>query len=114
MKLLLLATIMACTYLAPGLIALSQKRHWHNTLPQVTQTQAIRWGLRMAGIFLMLLAFTVALLRDGPAFGSVLFVVASIANCLVAAISINLYPGWFTFFAICAARTGNSAEVAVS
>lgn len=85
--LLLFATVLA--YAGFALLALSQLRHWNavgcaartserqhgaNGAPSAAATHRHRQGLRAAGYTVLVLTYLCTWLRDGPAFGSLLWV----------------------------------------
>lgn len=73
--LLLLATF-AAAYGGFLCLALSQQRHWRVWLPGRQLTRPAQWALRAPGAGLLALSLLLALLRDGPSFGSLLWATA--------------------------------------
>jgi hypothetical protein len=70
---LLIAMALLC-YLGFALLALSQDRHWRRVGGgSVPCPPRLVWPARMAGCGLLLLALPLAVVRDGPDFGAVLW-----------------------------------------
>lgn len=85
--LLLLATF-AAAYGGFLCLALSQQRHWRVWLPGRQLTRPAQWALRAPGAGLL------ALLRDGPSFGSLLWATAISLAALGVAFSLSWQPRW--------------------
>lgn len=71
---LMLVGVAAAAYLGFALLALSQDRHWHHLGGARHCPRRTRIGLRVAGCALLATSLALALLRDGPSFGSLLWV----------------------------------------
>lgn len=70
----LLIALALATYLGFALLALSQDRHWQRAGGEVSCPARLILPLRTLGYGLLLLALVLALVRDGPGFGSLLWV----------------------------------------
>lgn len=95
---LLLAVFTAC-YLGFGLLALSQDRHWHQLLHSFGGGRdcppRLVLPLRVGGYALLLGALALALLRDGPGFGSLVWatMLSAGAIAIVATLTIVTLQG---------------------
>jgi biopolymer transport protein ExbB len=69
---LLLALAVAC-YMGFAMLALSQARHWQQTGGRPPLTRAKVMAFRVGGYSLLLAGLAIALWRDGPGFGSLLW-----------------------------------------
>jgi len=72
----LLLAIFATAYLGFALLAISQKRHWAAVAGTTPPRRAGVIGLRAGGGGMLLLSLALALARDGPSFGSLLWATA--------------------------------------
>jgi len=91
---LLLAGVFAAAYAGFALIALSQKRHWRRVAATPAPGPARVAVLRGAGGGLIALSLALALLRDGPSFGSLLWATAISFAALAVAFTLNARPRW--------------------
>jgi len=73
---LLLLAIFATAYAGFALLALSQRRHWVAVVRTAPPQQAGFRGLRLVGVAMLVASLILALLRDGPSFGSLLWATA--------------------------------------
>jgi hypothetical protein len=69
----LLIALALVSYLGFALLALSQDRHWSRAGGERTCPARLVTALRAAGYGLLLAAFGLALLRDGPSFGTLVW-----------------------------------------
>ena len=69
----LLIALALVSYLGFALLALSQDRHWSRAGGEQTCPRRLVTPLRAAGYGLRLAALGLALLRDGPSFGTLLW-----------------------------------------
>ena len=77
MNTLLLILLATCLYSGCFAFALSQAKHWKVVFPgKLPLTSRGRLGLQVLGAGLCLTALAAALLRDGPSFGILLWVLA--------------------------------------
>lgn len=82
----LLIALPMCAYLGFALLALSQARNWSVAMGARPFRPATVPALRAGGSVLLVMSLMVALLRDGPAFGAILWVVMlAVAGLLVVA-----------------------------
>jgi hypothetical protein len=86
----LLIAVLATAYSGFALLALSQARHWHEVTDAPLPSQ--RW-LRLWGSAALVLALALALMRDGPAFGAVLWVVIASISAIAVALTLSGCPG---------------------
>jgi len=90
---MLLAGVFLTAYLGFALLALSQARHWW----RVAATDPPRTGVRLrrgAGAALLAASLALALLRDGPSFGALLWVTAISLAALAVALTVAWRPRW--------------------
>lgn len=86
----LLIALALVSYLAFVLLALSQDRHWLRAGGRQGCPARLVAPMRAAGYGLLLAAFGLALLRDGPSFGSLLWT----AMLTVAALGVVATLSW--------------------
>jgi len=90
---LLLAVLAAC-YLGFAMLALSQDRHWyHLDWRRHCPLRAIL-PLRMAGYGLLFAALVLALVRDGPGFGALLWATMISIGALAVVCTLTWWPSW--------------------
>jgi hypothetical protein len=85
----LLIAVLATAYLGFALLALSQARHWHEVTDAPLPSQRL---LRLWGGAALALALALALLRDGPAFGTVLWVIGASISAIAVALTLSGCP----------------------
>jgi hypothetical protein len=90
----LLIAVMAACYLGFALLALSQDRHWHNVGGQRDCPFRAMVPLRLGGYALLLAALTLALVLDGPAFGSLLWATMLTAGALAVVCTLTWRACW--------------------
>ncbi|WP_428669667.1 DUF3325 domain-containing protein [Reyranella sp.] len=85
----LLIALALVSYFGFALLALSQDRHWLRAGGKQTCPARLAMPMRAAGYGLLLAALGLALLRDGPSFGSLLWVamLTIAALCVVATLA---------------------------
>ncbi len=82
---LLLIAVVLIAYLGFALLAISQTRHWRAVSETVEPGRVGKLALRVAGGVWLFLALCLALFRDGPSFGALLWSTAiSLAAAAVA------------------------------
>ena len=91
---LLLAGIVIVAYLGFALLALGQARHWRRVSGAAPQTRGRTLVLRATGSSALLLALGLALLRDGPSFGALLWATAISLAAAVVAFTLAWRPAW--------------------
>jgi hypothetical protein len=90
----LLVALLAASYGGFALLALSQDRHWHHLGGARRCPAPLAAVLRGAGAVLLAAALLLALLRDGPAFGALLWGTA-ISVCAFAVVcTLTWRPQW--------------------
>jgi hypothetical protein len=90
---LLLAVLAAC-YVGFALLALSQDRHWHHLERRRHCPPRAVLPLRMAGYGLLFAALVLALVRDGPGFGSLLWATMISIGALAVVCTLTWRPLW--------------------
>ncbi len=87
---LLLIAVYASACAGFACLALSQRKHWHRVLTGEPSRPVVN-TLRTLGGTLLALSLAVGLLRDGPSFGSLLWVTA----ISLAALAVAFTLAWF-------------------
>jgi hypothetical protein len=90
---LLVALLVAC-YLGFAMLALSQDRHWHHLDRRRHCPLRAVLLLRMAGYGLLFAALVLALVRDGPGFGSLLWATMISIGALAVVATLTWRPSW--------------------
>jgi len=94
---LLLVSLFAAGYLAFAVLALSQARHWRQVAGAAPPARGRIRAMRTLGAVLLGLAYALALYRDGPSFGTLLWVtalsVAAMAVTFTLAATPAIIPG---------------------
>ena len=85
---LLLAGIPTLAYFGFALFALSQARHWRRVVDNDRPTARQRWLLRGLGFLALILSLALALWRDGPSFGALLW--ATLLSAAAASVAFTL------------------------
>ena len=91
---LLLAGLALSAYLGFALLALSQARHWRRVSGAEPQPRVRARALRAFGSLALLLALGLALLRDGPGFGTLLWATAISLAAAAVAVTLAWRPAW--------------------
>jgi hypothetical protein len=89
---LLLGAAFAAGYLGFALFALSQPRHWQAVAGRAAVAPSRPLALRMAGWSGLICAFTLVVLRDGAAFGSILGALLLAAGAAAVALTRSWRP----------------------
>lgn len=80
----MLIALLICAYLGFALLALSQPRNWSIAMGERPFRPASVPALRAGGSVMLIASLLIALMRDGPALGAILWVVIlAIAGMLV-------------------------------
>ena len=90
---LLLGTTLAA-YLGFALLALGQARPWQRVAQTPPPTGLRLLALRMLGGLALTLSLGLALLRDGPSFGALLWATAITLAALAVAFTLTWRPNW--------------------
>ena len=91
---LLIATALAA-YLGFALLALGQARPWQRVAQTPPPPTGLRLlALRMLGGLALTLSLGLALLRDGPSFGALLWATAITLAALAVAVTLTWRPKW--------------------
>ena len=104
---LLLGTALAA-YLGFALLALTQARPWQKVVQTPPPTGLRLLALRALGGLALALSLGLALLRDGPSFGALLWVTAISLAALAVAFTLTWRPNWLRPLArlLCVGRPG--------
>ncbi|WP_421710211.1 DUF3325 family protein [Algihabitans sp.] len=105
---LLIATALAA-YLGFALLALGQARPWQRVAQTLPPTGLRLLALRTLGGLALTLSLGLALLRDGPSFGALLWATAITLAALAVAFTLTWRPKWLRPLAVIAA-VGRSAR----
>lgn len=90
---LLLAVFLA-SYIGFAFLALSQDRHWHHVGGTRHCPRLVARLLRVAGYGLLAAAFAFALVRDGAAFGSLLWATMISIGALLVVATLSWRAHW--------------------
>ncbi|WP_421997918.1 DUF3325 domain-containing protein [Reyranella sp.] len=90
----LLAAVLAAVYGGFATLAMSQDRHWHALGGGRHCPRRARIVLRLAGYGLLFVALVLSLVRDGPAFGSLLWATAVGAGALAVVATLSWRARW--------------------
>ncbi|WP_220348330.1 DUF3325 family protein [Alkalilimnicola ehrlichii] len=89
---MLLAVIVVCAYLGMAMLALSQPPHWRRVAGEPGAPPGCPRRPRRIAVLLLAASLVVALLRDGPVFGSVLWVMVLSAAAAAVAVTLAWQP----------------------
>lgn len=90
----LLAAVLGSTYLGFALLALSQDRHWHHLGgARHCPVHAAR-NSRVVGYALLLASLCLALVRDGPGFGILLWATILTVCAFLVVCTLTWRPHW--------------------
>ena len=98
----LLIGAVGAAYLGFALLALSQDKHWRSVTSAVACTPVRAAVLRALGGLMLAAALSLALLRDGPSFGALLWVTVLSAAAVAVAFTLAWRPTWLQPLAACA------------
>lgn len=90
----LLVAVLVAVYGGFASLAMSQDRHWHALGGGRHCPRRVRIVLRLAGYGLLLAALSLSLVRDGPAFGSLLWVTALGTGALAVVATLSWRARW--------------------
>jgi len=105
---LLLLAVFATAYAGFALLALSQGRHWASVVGTVPPGRVLVIVLRAGGGAMIALSLMLALMRDGPSFGSLLWATAISLAALAVAFTLAWRPGFLRPLARCIAPFARS------
>ena len=88
------AALFALTYLAFALLAISQKRHWQRLTDFAPCSANRALTIRIAGYVLLAVGLTLALVREGPSFGAVLWGTTISIGAAAVATTLTWRPLW--------------------
>jgi hypothetical protein len=94
LSILLLALMIFVQVTGLSLFALSQLRHWRTVSgsPSLSRRPAVL--MRVTGFVLVSLSLPVALWRDGPSYGSLMWVCTLSASAMVVVVLLTWWPNW--------------------
>jgi len=94
---LLLLAVFVTAYTGFALYALSQPQHWCNVVGQPVPDRGCVLILRGIGTVMLAVSLLLALLRDGPSFGSLLWATLLSLAALAVAFTLAWRPRWLRF-----------------
>jgi len=86
-----LLAVFLTAWLGFACLALSQRRHWHAVTGRGGPPRRLVPGLRVLGAAGLILSLSLALWRDGPSFGSLLWVTSLSLMALLVALVLARY-----------------------
>lgn len=92
---LLLAAAFAAGFSGFALLALSLQRHRRELAGATDFAPRRLLALRVIGHAALLVSFVLAVLREGPGFGSVLGILLLILSAMAVALTLSWRPEWF-------------------
>lgn len=108
---LLLIAAAVTAYAGFACLALSQTRHWRQVPGSTTATSPPKTSLRTTGALCLAVSLALALLRDGSAFGSLLWVVLVSVCAFAVALTLSWRAGWLRIFVVPASNgTGDQLK----
>lgn len=105
---LLLLGLALCAYLGFALLALAQARQWRRVETADPPKGARRAALCVLAGFALVASLILALLRDGPSFGALLWATAISLAALAVAFTLSWRPAWLRPLAMLATARGRS------
>lgn len=99
---LLLIALSFTAYLGFALMALSQTRHWRQVAGPTPSSHGRVIALRLAGGATIALSLVLALIRDGPSFGALLWPTAISLAALTVALTLSWRLVWLAPLAMLA------------
>ena len=93
-EMLLLLAVFAAAYLGFAALAMSQDRHWHHLGGSRHCPRRTSIVLRVVGWALLLAALLLALVRDGAAFGSLLWITVITVGALLVVATLSWRARW--------------------
>lgn len=91
---MLLLAVFAAAYVGFAVLAMSQDRHWHHLGGGRHCPPRTGMVLRIAGWALLLAALVLALVRDGPSFGSLLWATVITIGALAVVATLSWRAHW--------------------
>lgn len=89
-----LVSAMTASYLGFGCLALSLRQHWKDVTHEPPLRPASVATLRVIGYTAIASTLVLTVLRDGPGFGSVLWVLLLTASATAIAFTLTWRPSW--------------------
>jgi hypothetical protein len=90
----LLAGLFAANYCGLGLLASSQAKHWPHVTGTSLNPRRPTWLVRALGCGLLAGSVVVAVLRQGPGFGSILWCTSLSISAISVAFTLTWRPHW--------------------
>lgn len=109
---LLFIALSLAAYLGFAMLALAQARHWRAVSKTAEPSPSGKLVLRVAGSAWLVLALCLALFRDGPNFGALLWVTAISMAALAVAFTLSWRPRllWPLVTLVCFVRPDGTRE----
>jgi hypothetical protein len=104
MEATLIVAVLAISYLGFALLALSQDRHWLHLCGARHCPPGIARRLRVAGYTSLAAGLWLALLRDGPGFGSLVWVTTLTVASFAVVCTLTWRPHWLRPLALACQR----------
>lgn len=100
---MLYIAVLFLAYVGFALLALGQERHWRAVTGSASQMVLRVSRLRGLGCLALAVSFGLALLGDGPSFGTLLWITLLSLSAMAVAFTLAWRPKWLSPLAICAA-----------
>ena len=97
--------IVTLAYLGFALLALGQDRNWQRVAGAASRTPLLILLLRVVGGLALSLSLTIALLSEGPSFGTLLWITLLSLSAIAVAFTLAWRPHWLRPLAACLAWT---------
>lgn len=94
MEAALIVAVLAITYLGFALLALSQDRHWLHLCGERHCPRGVARRLRVAGYASLAMGLVLALFRDGPSFGSLVWATTLTVASFAVICTLTWRPLW--------------------
>lgn len=104
MEAALIGAVLAICYLGFALLALSQDRHWLHLCGERHCPPGIAGRLRVAGYASLAAGLCLALLRDGPGFGSLVWATTLTVASFAVVCTLTWRPRWLRPLALVCQR----------
>lgn len=103
-----LSLLLAASCLGFACLALSLPRHWRDVSGKAALSRRAVIGLRACGYFALAVSLAFALLRDGPSFGGVLWILALAVAAATVAFTLTWRLEWLRVAVRAAPRRASS------
>ncbi|MDO8974505.1 DUF3325 domain-containing protein [Reyranella sp.] len=109
MQAVLIAAVLAVSYLGFAFLALSQDRHWLHFSGERHCPPRIARSLRIAGYALLIVGLGLALFRDGAGFGSLVWGTTLTVGSFAVVCTLTWRPYWLRPLALVCQRLARRA-----